>query len=928
MSSTIGVSFDAKTDSFEEAATRVRDLSQSSMRKVADQFALGERSVSAFSNSLGASALAAGQVRTAWGSLEVGANRYAASVRSSIGALEEFRRKQDAAAMGDRGGIPGRWDGVIQHPTRYSESPFIDNLYQAYYTRTKDSNGQFQDSLPKQVVDAVSPAVAGLVATMKSAGAEISGFFSSIGDDAAKLPATVTTSTDAIRAPISSLVSDVADTRLAFGGLSVAAGLAGSAITLGAAAVAAAIPIYIEAEKANQKLEFALRASANGSGMTVGKVSSFASDLASTTLATRNGVVGAAAALTRFDRVSGPMFERTIRLAQDLAATLGGSLSSETERLGKALDDPTKALDSFESAGIRFTAAERAMVTSLTDAGNTAQAQTTVLDLLQQKVGGNGAAEAGGVAGAFGAATISAGEFVAALADVSGISPAVVGGLNVIAAAAAYARVSMTGARVAGYGDHRSMLDGQIAAAQQELADQESTAKLTGYRPEGAISAAKQRLADLQAQREALDGANRSEADSYAKAAAAQKAAAADRQWKDAKKEIKDVEDDLEKVATTSEKVKKIHEDTAETIAKLRRSLAVATTDEQKSKIEEAIKKAGTLEKRKIEEAQKSSNSGLDSYQSALVAQQKRTEILTKEGSLIGDTTHQLDYYRSKLELETAAKRGNIPISKAMAAEIEKSARAYQAAEVSVDGYKKAIALADEVRSDTKGFANTFTQDMLNGKTAVESLGDAVTQLRNKLAQRFEDSLIDMIMGKSGTPATGALGSIFGGLFGGGASAPAATAAAASSGGGLFSWFASLFHEGGVAGAASAGRFVSPSTFSGAPRFHSGLLPNELPAILLKGETVLNNGLTNRLSGTISGLADMAANANSSSGGMIYSPSINVSMAGSSGNPTTDRNHANNVAAQMKTVLDAHSAEFTRQQMRPGGLLKRGELTA
>ncbi|MEQ9226109.1 MAG: hypothetical protein RLO15_07120, partial [Parvibaculum sp.] len=57
-----------------------------------------------------------------------------------------------------------------------------------------------------------------------------------------------------------------------------------------------------------------------------------------------------------------------------------------------------------------------------------------------------------------------------------------------------------------------------------------------------------------------------------------------------------------------------------------------------------------------------------------------------------------------------------------------------------------------------------------------------------------------------------------------------------------------ILHDGGVAGrdGYGHGRTVSPSVFRGAPRYHSGgiagLRPNEVPAILEKGEWIIPAG--------------------------------------------------------------------------------------
>ncbi|MYA88745.1 MAG: tape measure protein [Boseongicola sp. SB0662_bin_57] len=62
-------------------------------------------------------------------------------------------------------------------------------------------------------------------------------------------------------------------------------------------------------------------------------------------------------------------------------------------------------------------------------------------------------------------------------------------------------------------------------------------------------------------------------------------------------------------------------------------------------------------------------------------------------------------------------------------------------------------------------------------------------------------------------------------------------------GGGIFG---GLFHEGGVAGHGTRSRSVDPRAFAFAPRYHNGgvagLRPDEVPAILQRGETVLPRG--------------------------------------------------------------------------------------
>jgi hypothetical protein len=57
---------------------------------------------------------------------------------------------------------------------------------------------------------------------------------------------------------------------------------------------------------------------------------------------------------------------------------------------------------------------------------------------------------------------------------------------------------------------------------------------------------------------------------------------------------------------------------------------------------------------------------------------------------------------------------------------------------------------------------------------------------------------------------------------------------------------AGVFHEGGAVGAGVPSRAVSPMLFATAPRYHSGgiagLMPDEVPAILQRGEIVIPKG--------------------------------------------------------------------------------------
>lgn len=127
--------------------------------------------------------------------------------------------------------------------------------------------------------------------------------------------------------------------------------------------------------------------------------------------------------------------------------------------------------------------------------------------------------------------------------------------------------------------------------------------------------------------------------------------------------------------------------------------------------------------------------------------------------------------------------------------------------------------LGDFIKKQTE--TKTDTASML-GEFA-SSFGSVLSNIAGSLSGSL-GSLVSSI--------GSALSSLFGGGSGGGVME------------GVFSFVASLFHSGGLVGAGGGMvRNVSPMLFANAPRYHNGgiagLKPDEVPAILQKGERVL-----------------------------------------------------------------------------------------
>lgn len=140
--------------------------------------------------------------------------------------------------------------------------------------------------------------------------------------------------------------------------------------------------------------------------------------------------------------------------------------------------------------------------------------------------------------------------------------------------------------------------------------------------------------------------------------------------------------------------------------------------------------------------------------------------------------------------------------------------------------------------STMDGFVNS-TWNWVNGsKNAFTEVGNAFTQMLWKMAMQASMSAI-------GKGLMGALGGVFGSD---GGSTTSTTTGTTWSSGISYEW-TNGWHRGGLVGVDSPtfSRAVPAAAFSGAPRFHDGggfFGPGEYPAILLRGERVLNRDET------------------------------------------------------------------------------------
>lgn len=182
------------------------------------------------------------------------------------------------------------------------------------------------------------------------------------------------------------------------------------------------------------------------------------------------------------------------------------------------------------------------------------------------------------------------------------------------------------------------------------------------------------------------------------------------------------------------------------------------------------------------------------------------------------------------------------------------SGEAANAMSLARERLKEAMEEANAAAGIWEGFEDSARSAFGSVITGAESAKDALASLLSSLAGKLADSAFDGLFG--GIDWSGGGGS--GGLFGG-------------------SIIPGILHSGGIAGqdGYGHGRSVSPAIFAGAPRYHNGgiagLRPNEVPAILERGERVIPKGQS------------------SGNGGYTYAPVYNIDARGTDDASAVDR---------------------------------------
>lgn len=169
--------------------------------------------------------------------------------------------------------------------------------------------------------------------------------------------------------------------------IGAAVALAAAVATLFVKGISEAV-VRLEAERLSlYKFEQAMQKTGGRVTETGAQFKQFANDLQDATGTASTEILALGAKAASFSG-SNEVFEKSIALANDLASAYGGTLTENFQRLGRALEDPTRALALFNRNGIALTLTQEKFIETAIKSNDKLRAQEAILKVLGETVGG------------------------------------------------------------------------------------------------------------------------------------------------------------------------------------------------------------------------------------------------------------------------------------------------------------------------------------------------------------------------------------------------------------------------------------------------------------------------------------------------------------------------------------------------------------
>ncbi|OYW13900.1 MAG: hypothetical protein B7X02_01185, partial [Rhodospirillales bacterium 12-54-5] len=601
-------------------------------------------------------------------------------------------------------------------------------------------------------------------------------------------------------------------------------GLAAAAVigTLGLA-VAGGIKEFKEAEQALNQLNAALKATDFTAGVTAQEITALGEAVEGNTLFKKEDIQQAASSLVSFQNVAGETFTRALRLSADLAVRLGTDVPSAADMLGKALESPEEGLGRLARKFSDLSPTQKEVIENFVKQGDIASAQAVILEHLEEKTKGLADAQAQGLTGAANQLGDAWDDLLESFGRTISESGAAQVSLNLLTKAVRGLQEALNPTRE----QQKSQHEEEIADLQNSFGTKLDIAVL-GSAP--GLEAKKRELQKINDEIAAEQ--KKADEDTQNARTAAEKAAAERRNnqlLELQKKYLKEYEDvtltSQQKILRDAEERRKQilalnkgdanSESAREALAALNASTKAKLADANKQDAKSAPKdEAGENRKRAIEEVNRALLQTKPSYDLAKQALDEWKEKLIEN---LGGATEANQEYIDKIEQIYSVKLKEIYNKSLLDSDKWEDGASRALGRYADEATNAAKNAEDLFGSAASKVEDTLVDMVTSGEFSFKKLGDLVQSIEQDILRMFiRQQITGPIAGALGDFAKGSGGDIFGSIFG------------------------SLFHDGGVVGVSGVSRRAVPAyAFAGAPRFHNGLMPDEFPAILQKGETVL-----------------------------------------------------------------------------------------
>jgi lambda family phage tail tape measure protein len=609
-------------------------------------------------------------------------------------------------------------------------------------------------------------------------------------------------------------------TRLGPVGLAAAAAIGALGL-----AVAGGIREFKEAEQALNQLNAALNATDFSAGVTAKEITALGEAIEGNTLFKKEAIQQAASSLTSFQNVAGETFTRALKLSADLAVRLGTDLPSAADMLGKALEAPEEGLGRLARKFSDLSPAQKEAIDNFVKLGDVASAQAVILEHLESKTKGLAEAQAQGLTGAADTLGDAWDDLLESFGRTISESGAAQVSLNLLTKAVRSLQEAINPTRE----QRKTELEEEIANLKDSFGTKVDQFVL------GSAPVLEEKKRELQKINDELAAEQKKADEEIQNARTAAEKAAAERRNNQLlelqKKYLKEYEDVTltaqQKILRDAEERRKqiialnkgdSNSDTAQkALAALNASTKAKLADTNKSTAKASVGTKDDSEEKRARAIEEINRGILRTKPSFDVAKQALDEWKTKLIENLGGASEANQQYIDKIEQIYGVKLKEI-YDKSLLDSDKWEDGASRALKRYADEATNAAKNAEDLfGSAAQKVEDTLVDMVTTGEFSFKKLGDLVQSIEQDILRMFiRQQITGPIAGALGDFVKGSGGDIFGSIF------------------------SSIFHDGGVVGASSVARRAVPShLFAGAPRFHNGLMPDEFPAILQKGETVL-----------------------------------------------------------------------------------------